>query len=106
MMDENCRSPQREGIMHNGVQEVQSLTHFKRNTGDMLAHLKETGNPVVLTVNGKEEVIVQNAEAYRRLQAQAERAELMEVLNQSMEDIKAGRTRPAREFVESLGREP
>ena len=91
--------------MQNSIQEVQSLSHFKRNTGDVLAHLKETGEPLVLTVKGKQEVVVQDADAYRRLKELADRAEMMQFLNKSLADIDAGRTVPAAEFVASLGRE-
>jgi prevent-host-death family protein len=98
--------PKREGTMQNTVAEVQSLSHFKKHTGDVLAHLKETGDPVVLTVHGKEEVVVQDAEAYRRLREQAERAEMMEFLKESKADMDAGRVLPALEFMESLRQTP
>ncbi|MBL9124618.1 MAG: type II toxin-antitoxin system prevent-host-death family antitoxin, partial [Planctomycetaceae bacterium] len=32
---------------------IDSLTNFKRQTADYLARLRSTGEPVVLTVNGK-----------------------------------------------------
>ena len=70
-----------------------------------LAHLKETGEPVVLTVKGKEEVVVQDAEAYRRLAQQAARAEMMEFMRRSIADADAGRLLPAREVIESLGQD-
>ena len=47
--------------------EIESLTNFKRQTATYLKQLRETGAPVVLTVNGRAEVVVQDAAAYRRL---------------------------------------
>jgi prevent-host-death family protein len=85
--------------------EVQSLSHFKRKTGDVLAHLKQTGNPVVLTVHGKEEIVVQDADAYRRLAQQAQRAEMLDFLRRSLAEAEAGRVKPARAVIESLGRD-
>jgi prevent-host-death family protein len=44
---------------------TRSLSDFKRNTSELLDRLKKTGNPLVLTIKGKAEVVVQDAEAYR-----------------------------------------
>lgn len=48
---------------------IDSLTNFKRQTADYLRQLHESGSPMVLTVNGKVEVVVQDAAAYQRLVA-------------------------------------
>jgi prevent-host-death family protein len=86
------------------AKDIQSLSHFKRNTLEVMKQLKESGSPVVLTVNGKAEIVVQDAAAYQRLLDLAEKAEMMEFLRQAKEDADAGRTVPAREFLQSLGR--
>jgi prevent-host-death family protein len=82
--------------------DIQSLSHFKRNTAQVMQQMRISGNPVVLTVNGKAEVVVQDAAAYQRLMALAERAEMIEFLREAKADADAGRTVPAREFVQSL----
>src|SRR5256885_12010464 len=33
--------------------DIRSLSDFKRNTSELLERLKKTGNPLVLTINGK-----------------------------------------------------
>jgi prevent-host-death family protein len=86
------------------AKDIQSLSHFKRNTALVLKQMKDSGNPVVLTVNGKAELVVQDAAAYQRLMALAERAEMMEFLRQAKADADAGRTVPAREFLQALGK--
>ncbi len=48
-------------------QDIGSLTDFARNTRAHLDRLRRTGRPELLTVNGKAEVVVQNAAAYQRL---------------------------------------
>ena len=48
-------------------EDIGSLTDFQRNTQAHLKRLKRTGRPELLTVNGKAEVVVQNASAYLRL---------------------------------------
>lgn len=53
--------------MINYSQEIQSLSTFKRNTTEIIAQIKETGNPLILTVNGKAELVVQDALSYQKL---------------------------------------
>jgi prevent-host-death family protein len=85
------------------AKDIQSLSHFKRNTAGVLKRMRESGNPVVLTVNGKAEMVVQDADAYQRLKTLAEKAEMMEFLREALADAEAGRTVPARAFLQSLG---
>ncbi len=47
--------------------DIGSLTDFARNTKAHLKRLKRTGRPELLTVNGRAEVVVQNATSYQRL---------------------------------------
>ncbi len=86
------------------ARDIQSLSHFKRHTAQVMKQLRKSGNPVVLTVNGKAEIVVQDAASYQRLLELAEKAEMMEFLREAKADADAGRTVPAREFIESLGR--
>ena len=80
------------------TKDIQSLTTFRRQSGDFMKQLKKTKRPVVLTVNGKAAAIVQDAEAYQRLLDIAASADEEEAIRQGLEDVKKGRTRPAREF--------
>ena len=80
------------------TKDIQSLTTFRRQSGDFMKQLKKTKRPVVLTVNGKAAAIVQDAEAYQRLLDIAASADEGEAIRQGLEDVKKGRTRPAREF--------
>lgn len=85
------------------AKDIQSLSHFKRHTSQVMKQMRKSGHPVVLTVNGKAEVVVQDAAAYQRLLALAERAEMMEFLREAKADADAGLTVPARQFLQSLG---
>jgi PHD/YefM family antitoxin component YafN of YafNO toxin-antitoxin module len=60
--------------------------------------LKKNRRPLVLTVNGKAAAVVQDAQAYQRLLDIAARADAEEGIRQGLEDAKAGKTRPARQF--------
>ena len=86
------------------TKDIQSLTTFRRKSGQFLKQIKKSKRPVVLTVNGKPEAVVQDAEAYQQLLDIAARADVYEALRQSADDIAHGRTRPAREVFNELRR--
>jgi prevent-host-death family protein len=88
--------------MLNITKDIQSLTTFRRRSGEFLKQLKKSKRPVVLTVKGKAAAIVQDAEAYRRLLDIAARADAREGIRQGLEDIREGRVRPAREFFDDF----
>jgi prevent-host-death family protein len=85
-------------------QDIHSLSDFKRKTSTFMDRLKKSGHPLVLTINGKAELVVQDAASYQRLLELAERAEMMEFLLESRADIEAGRTEPAVEALERLAK--
>jgi prevent-host-death family protein len=80
------------------TKDIQSLTTFRRRSGEFLKQLKKSKRPVVLTVKGKAAAIVQDAEAYQRLLDIAAQADAGEGIRQGQEDIREGKVRPAREF--------
>ncbi|HZL25816.1 MAG TPA: type II toxin-antitoxin system Phd/YefM family antitoxin [Acidobacteriaceae bacterium] len=79
------------------TQDIQPLTTFRNNSVKMMRQLKKTGRPIVLTVNGRTEAIVQSAESYQRLLDIAAAADVHEAIRQGREDVSKGRTRPADE---------
>ena len=80
--------------------DIHSLTDFKKNTSEFISQLKETGEPVVLTINGKAELVVQDAAAYQKLRQVAEEARVLEGIRQGLDDMRAGRTISLDEFKE------
>lgn len=83
--------------MINLNRDIHSLTDFKRNTNDFVKQMKETKSPVVLTVNGKAELIVQDAESYQALLETVERAEAIEGIRRGLEQMKRGEGQSAEE---------
>ena len=51
------------------TRQIHSLTDFLRNHKIHVARIKETKRPEVLTINGKAELVVQDAESYRVMAA-------------------------------------
>lgn len=72
--------------------DIHSLTDFKKKTSEFVDQLKRTGEPVVLTINGKAELVVQHAAAYQKLRQIAEEARVLEGIRKGLEDFHAGRT--------------
>lgn len=77
--------------MINLREEINSLSNFKRNTSDFLEQLKESGKPIVLTINGRAELVVQDAGSYQRLLELTERLETIEALKPAIREARAGR---------------
>lgn len=72
------------------LREVRSVTDFQRNLKDYVGRLKEKKHPLVLTVNGRAELIVQDAESYQALLDRLDRAETAAAIRQGMEQIARG----------------
>ena len=67
-----------------------------------MRHLRDTGRPVILTVNGKAAAVVQDAEAYQHLLDLAAEVSTAEGIRQGLEDLSSRRTRPARAVFDEL----
>ena len=80
------------------TKDIQSLTDFRRNSGDMMKRLKKTRRPIVLTVNGKAEAVVQDAAAYQRLLNIAARGDALEGIRQGIEQLDRGEGQDIEEF--------
>ena len=93
-----------EVVMFDIKKDIQAMTTFRRNPGKFMKHLKKTKKPLVLTINGKAEAVVQDAEAYQRLLDIAAQADALEGIRQGIEDTKKGRVRPARQALEMFRR--
>ena len=86
------------------ARDIQSLTTFRRRSGDFMKQLRKSKRPVVLTVKGKAAAVVQDAEAYQRLLDLAARADAAEGIRQGLDDMAHGRTRAAPEVFDAIRR--
>ena len=88
--------------MLNLAQDIHSLTEFKRNINEFVEHLKRTKNPLVLTVNGKAELVVQDAQSYQELLEALELVETLKGIKRGLEQMKQGQGKTAQEFFTEL----
>ena len=84
------------------TRDIKSLSTFKRDTAKVVRQLKKTGQPVVLTVNGKAELVVQDAESYQRLLEAKDRMEAIESIKRGLESMKRNAGKPAEKFFQEF----
>ncbi len=82
--------------------DINSLSDFKRHTGDFVRRMKKTKHPLVLTVNGKAELVVQDAESYQNLLEAAEYRDTLAALKEVLADVESGNTVPIEEAFAEL----
>jgi prevent-host-death family protein len=80
------------------TRDIQSLSTFKRDTAKVVRQLKKTGQPVVLTVNGKAELVVQDAASYQKLLEAQDRMETIDGIKRGLESMKRNAGKPAEKF--------
>lgn len=80
------------------------INEFAANPDTFVERLRHTGSPEVLTVNGQEAVVVQDAKTYRKLLDAVERIEAIEGIRRGLAELEQGKGRPFREVIEELGR--
>jgi hypothetical protein len=78
------------------IQDIRSLTDFQRNTKAHLRRLKSSGRPEVLTVNGKAELIVQDAAAYE------DTLDAIRGIQRGLDAMKEGTGKPYRQALEEI----
>ena len=89
-------------MMLNLSRDINSLSNFKRNTSNFIDRLKETKSPLVLTVNGVSELVVQSAEGYQQLLDRIEYLETTVGIRQGLSELDKGCAVPAIPALELL----
>jgi prevent-host-death family protein len=84
------------------LEDIYSLTDFQRNTREHVRRLQESRRPTLLTVNGRAEVVVQDAASYQELMERIERAEAILAIQEGLDSAARGEGRPARELFDEL----
>jgi prevent-host-death family protein len=84
------------------TKDIQPLTTFRNNSVEFMQQLKATQRPIILTVNGKPEAVLQDAAAYQHLLDIAATADPKEGIRQGLEELRRGEGRPASEFFSEM----
>ena len=78
------------------LKDIRSLTDFQRNTKSHLRRLKSSGRPEVLTVNGRAELIVQDAAAFEDM------LDAIRGIQRGLDEMKEGKGEPARKVLDRI----
>ena len=81
---------------------IQPISYVKSNAAEVIDRVCETGEPIIVTQNGRARVIIQDLKTYERTQ---ETLAVLELARQGDEDIEAGRTQPIKQAFSELRKE-
>ena len=81
--------------------DIRSVTELKRKTREILDQVRQTGRPVVLTVNGRADAVLMDARTFEKHLSASNAARL---LAPAEEDVRAGQTRSMRAFLREFKR--
>jgi len=84
------------------LREIRSVTEFQRNIKDYVGRLKQNKTPLVLTVNGRAELVVQDAEGYQLMLERLDRAETLAAIRRGIEQSERGEAIPLNQAEKQL----
>jgi len=82
--------------------DIHSVSTFTRNAKKLIQQVKETKNPIAITVNGEAEVIILDAATYQAEKEAAFHSRIMEGIRRGEDDIANGRVMPAEELFKEV----
>lgn len=72
------------------LNEIRSVTEFQRNIKNYVGRLKRNKTPLVLTVNGRAELVVQTAAGYQEMLRRLEAAETVAAISAGIDQFTRG----------------
>ena len=84
------------------TRHIHPLTDFLRNHRAHMARLKETRAPELLTVNGRAELVVQDAKSYQALLDRLHHMETLAAVRAGIESAKRGELKPAEQVLREM----
>ncbi len=84
------------------TRQIHPLTDFLRNHKAHVARLKETRTPEVLTVNGRAELVVQDAESYQELLNRLHHMETIAAIREGIASAERGELKPAEQVLTEM----
>ena len=79
--------------------QVKPISYLKANAAEVLAHLSEHRQPLVITQNGEAKAVLQDVASFEETQ---ETLALLKILALGNQDVEAGRIKPVAEVVARL----
>jgi prevent-host-death family protein len=67
--------------------DIRSLSDFKRKTGEFVDRVRASGHPLALTINGKAELVVQDAASCQTLVDRVDTLDALEGIKRGLADV-------------------
>ena len=88
--------------MITNVQEcIKPISYVKTNAADMMSFVNEKKEPLIITQNGESRAVLIDIESYQEMK---DAFNLLKIIQFSEMDVRAGRTKPAKEVFSNLRR--
>jgi prevent-host-death family protein len=84
------------------TEDIRTIAELQAEPLSLVKQVRKTGRPVIITSKGKADVIMMDAALFEK---RLKLVNLARLLAEGEDDIRAGRTTPAREFFDELRRE-
>lgn len=79
--------------------QVKPISYLKANAAEVLTHIAEQREPLVITQNGEAKAVLQDVASYEETQ---ETLALLKLLAMGNQDVAAGRLKPTGEVIARL----
>ena len=79
--------------------QVKPISYLKANAAEVLTHLAEQRQPLVITQNGEAKAVLQDVASFEETQ---ETLAMLKILALGNQDVAAGKVRPAADVVALL----
>ena len=84
------------------IQEcIKPISYIKTNAADMMKFVNDRKEPIVITQNGESRAVLIDVESYQEMK---DAFNLLKIIQFSEMDVRAGRTKPAKEVFSNLRR--
>ncbi len=81
------------------TRDIQTLSEFKKNASKFVKQVHETQQSIVLTVNGKAALVIQDPKSYQKLIDSREYSETVQLLRKRAADIENAEKWPTHKEV-------
>ena len=84
------------------LKDIRPVTEFQRNLKGCIGELRKKKTPMVLTVNGRAQLVVQDAASYQDLLDRLAKAETVAAIRRGITDAEQGRLTNLKDAGERL----
>ena len=81
------------------MDSIHPVSDFSRKPAEHIKRLKETKQPEILTVNGKAQVVIQDAQAYEEM---VSLLDSIQQISKSVKELEEGRAKPLDEAFSDI----